>query len=688
VHLTDISFRSPRYLAYAVIVAIVYFAAAEFGLSLASVHTNVSPVWPPTGVAIAALLILGRAFWPAILVGALATNLLTHVSVATAAGIATGNTLEALTAWYLLKHVGRTNKPLDSVAGVMRFLLFAVILSPAVAATIGNSSLCLGGAAPWANFSKLWVTWWLGDGFGALVVAPFLLSWTTQAKIETRPRMPFEGLLLLVLLFIVAMTAFGGWLPGKTRDYPIQQICLPFLIWAALRFDQRLLCAAILLLSGVAVWGTSMGYGPFIQDNPNESLLLLQLFIGVSTLMALILHAVMNERKRAVEEKLHLTAEVQVQRQRIADIVSHVPGVVWEAWGRPDAATQQINFVSSYVEKMLGYTEKEWLSTPNFWLTIVHPDDRESAVRAASTTFASNEVGVNRFRWITKDKRELWVESRSVAVSDEKGQPIGMRGVTMDITPAIRAEQERIELLSRERDARAQAEKASRLKDEFLANTSHELRTPLTSIVGWSRLLRSGTLDPKEVGHAFEVIDRNARSLTRIVEDMLDVSRIITGKLLLTFVPIDLLPVVNAAIDAVQPAAEAKGIKILSHIDSPNLILNGDAERLQQVAWNLLSNAVKFTPDGGEVDVSVGSEGSYAKIVIVDTGPGIPPEFLPHVFERFTQADRSSTRRHGGLGLGLAIVRHLVELHGGTVEARNREGKTGAILTVRLPAST
>ncbi len=169
---------------------------------------------------------------------------------------------------------------------------------------------------------------------------------------------------------------------------------------------------------------------------------------------------------------------------------------------------------------------------------------------------------------------------------------------------------------------------------------------------------------------------------------MLDVSRIITGKLFLTFVPIDLLQVINAAIDAVHPAAQAKGIKVLTHIDSPNLIVNGDAERLQQVAWNLLSNAVKFTGDGGEVDVSVGREGSYAKITIADTGPGITPEFLPHVFERFTQADRSTTRQHGGLGLGLAIVRHLVELHGGTVEARNRQGREGAIFTVTLPAST
>lgn len=670
------------------VLAIVYFAAAEFGLTLASVHINVSPVWPPTGVAIAALLILGRLFWPAILVGALGANLLTPVPILSAVGIAAGNTLEALTAWYLLARHGWTNKQLESTRGVMRFVLFAVILSPAVSATIGDLSLCLGGAARWANFPKLWITWWLGDGFGALVIAPFILSWTTRSRTPPRSRVISEGSLILVLLFITAMIVFGGWLPGRMRDYPIEHLCVPFLVWAALRLDQRLLCTAILLLSGVAVWGTSVGRGPFIQGSPNESLLLLQLFIGVSTLLAMLLYAVISERKKVEADKTSLNAELQVNRQRIADIVSHVPGVVWEAWGEPDATTQRINFVSSHVEKMLGYTENEWLSTPNFWLNIVHPDDRERAAREALQKFASGQGGVSRFRWMARDGREVWVEAHSVVVNDEMGQPVGMRGVTMDVTSAIRAEQERIELLNREREARALAEDASRLKDEFLANTSHELRTPLTAIVGWIRLVRSGRLDEKTSEHAFKVIEQNAWSQTRIVEDMLDVSRIITGKLNLTFVPCDLLPVITAAIDAVHPAAEAKGIRILTWFESSNLIVNGDADRLQQVVWNLLSNAVKFTPDGGQVDVSVAKDDSYAKIMIADTGIGIEPEFLPHVFERFTQADRSTTRKYGGLGLGLAIVRHFVELHGGKVEAQNRNEQTGTVFTVSLPISS
>ena len=261
-----------------------------------------------------------------------------------------------------------------------------------------------------------------------------------------------------------------------------------------------------------------------------------------------------------------------------------------------------------------------------------------------------------------------------------------MRGVTMDITPAVRAELERGELLHRESHAREQAEEASRLKEEFLATVSHELRTPLNAVVGWSRLLRGGQLDAAAASHAIEIIERNALMQKQIVEDLLDVSRIITGKLRINTQPVDLLLVIHAAIDAIRPAAEAKEIEIRSHFEAPDVIVKADVERLQQVFWNLLANAVKFTPARGAIDIHLRHEDSLAEVSIEDSGPGVPADFLPRIFERFSQADGSSTRKHGGLGLGLAIVRHLVELHGGTVSARNRDEQGGAVLTVSLPA--
>jgi PAS domain S-box-containing protein len=334
---------------------------------------------------------------------------------------------------------------------------------------------------------------------------------------------------------------------------------------------------------------------------------------------------------------------------------------------------------------MLGYSAEEWLSIPQFGLQVIHPEDRERAIAEAAAIFASGKGGSSRFRMIHKDGREVWVEAQSIVVCDESG-PVGMRGVTMDITPAVQAEFERSELLQSESQAREQAEEASRLKEEFLATVSHELRTPLNAVVGWSRLLRVGQLDPAAANHAIEIIERNALMQKQIVEDLLDVSRIITGKLRLNTQPVDLLLVIHAAVDAIRPAAEAKEIEIRSQFEAPDVIVKADVERLQQVFWNLLANAVKFTPAQGTVDIYLRQENSLVEVRIEDSGPGIPPEFLPRIFERFSQADGSITRKHGGLGLGLAIVRHLVELHGGVVSARNRDGNGGAVLIVVLPA--
>lgn len=268
---------------------------------------------------------------------------------------------------------------------------------------------------------------------------------------------------------------------------------------------------------------------------------------------------------------------------------------------------------------------------------------------------------------------------------DELLQLVGGIGRQIgQFTKRKRAEEERAELLERERAARADAERANRLKDEFLATLSHELRTPLNAVIGWSRILKSGRLDSDSATHAMEVIERNAWSQKQIIEDILDVSRVITGKLHLNLGPVDLVAVVDTALDAVRPALEAKAINIETIIDAGLKIVSGDADRLRQVVWNLLSNAAKFTPSEGKVEVRVSHDAAHVQIQVSDSGPGIDPAFLPHVFERFRQADGTTTRTHGGLGLGLAIVRHLVELHGGIITAQNRTDGHGAIFTVKL----
>jgi signal transduction histidine kinase/DNA-binding response OmpR family regulator len=259
------------------------------------------------------------------------------------------------------------------------------------------------------------------------------------------------------------------------------------------------------------------------------------------------------------------------------------------------------------------------------------------------------------------------------------GKSNGLVVVANEVTESVQARQ-RID------DLRQTAERANRAKDEFLSTLSHELRTPLNAIVGWSQLMRTGSVPPPQVPRALETIERNARIQARLVEDMLDLSRIEQGKLVISVGPLEMVRVVEAAIDALRPAADAKQIRLQPVLDSHATIV-GDADRLQQVAWNLLSNAIKFTPRAGRVQIRLRRERSFVELAIADTGQGIDPQFLPHVFDRFRQGDQTFTRQAGGLGLGLAIVRALVELHGGEITAQSDGPEQGATFTVRLPVA-
>jgi PAS domain S-box-containing protein len=544
-----------------------------------------------------------------------------------------------------------------------------------------------------------------------------------------------------------------------------------------------------------------------------------------------------SERGQDLQE---MANRIEDERQRLADIVSSVPGVVWEAHGNPDRRSQRIDYVSEHVTRMLGYTVEEWLATPNFWLTIVHPDDRDAAAKHAQEHFAAGDFRVNTFRWLTKDGRAIWVESHSMVVKDDDGTAIGMRGVTLDITPrkraedslrflarvsevatstldaqatlenaaaaalpilgdlcvidvveggairravvkhidpamdadarllqtynprpdfdygsaaAIRSGQPEIvndlppEVLaqrgddeyrrliarlksqsylvapliarsgtigavtvgSREKQRYGQSDldlaalfarrvalalenaqlhtaavEANRAKDAFLATVSHELRTPMTATLGWVRMLTMGLADDETTKLALESIDRSTEAQARLIEDILDVSSIISGKFRLTVAPVDLCTVITNAIETLRPAATAKQIAIGVHLDVTPLV-EGDANRLQQIVWNLLSNAIKFVPRGGQIVVRLVCAGNAVRIIVSDDGPGVDPAFLPHVFERFRQADGSTARVHSGLGLGLAIVRHLAELHGGHATAESDGPGKGATFTVELP---
>jgi signal transduction histidine kinase len=269
-------------------------------------------------------------------------------------------------------------------------------------------------------------------------------------------------------------------------------------------------------------------------------------------------------------------------------------------------------------------------------------------------------------------------------IKDEVNSHLLIRSLRYAVARGL-LEKERSQLLARERAARAQAEEANRAKDEFLAIVSHELRTPLSAMLGWSRMLATDKLDPETVKRGIEAIERNARAQTQLIGDLLDISRITTGKLHLNARPLKLDPIISGVLDAMSPAAQAKQISLQMKLAEDAGLISGDPDRMQQIVWNILSNAIKFTPAGGRVEVAVSRIDTCVEISVADTGQGISAEFLPHVFERFRQADSSTTRKFGGLGLGLSIVRHLVELHGGLIQVQSEGEGKGSTFTVKFP---
>lgn len=444
--------------------------------------------------------------------------------------------------------------------------------------------------------------------------------------------------------------------------------------------------------------------------------------------------------KRQATQLAAVNAELRESEQRFRSLSSCSPVGIFltDVEGR-------CTYTNPRLQAICGITPEQAFG--DAWLQSVHPEDREQVLANWSSLTLTNGEYSNEFRLETPAGIVRQVHLRASPMLSPLGELIGHVGTVEDITDRKQAEEARAQII-REQAARQQAEAANRMKDEFLATLSHELRTPLNSVLGWARLLRTRSFDEATIARALETIERNAKAQAQLIEDILDVSRIIRGKLHLNLRPINLIPIIEAAVDSMRPTAEAKSLQLEYKFelsvapvtaDSPplhssedqllllssggstdansslkkeetlgeeifdssgttplnplmrkeetltgSILVNGDADRLQQIVWNLVSNAIKFTPEGGKIEVRCLRAGSHAQIQVSDTGIGISLEFLPHVFDRFRQADSTTTRSHGGLGLGLAIVRHLVELHGGTVYADSQGEGQGSTFTVEL----
>ncbi len=650
--------------------AAVYYAAAKLGLSMAFIADQVTAVWPPTGIALAAVLVLGPRVWPGILLGAFLANATAAEPLATAAGIAIGNTLEALVGAALLRQVG-FRRSLERPRDVVALALLSATLSTAVSATIGTVSLCVGRVQPWSAWGALWWVWWVGDALGALVMAPLLLVWSAPPVIVGRRRRTAEAVALGACVVVGGGVVFMSGIGMQSGGYPLHYMIFPLVAWAALRFGQPATTAVTFAVAGLAIWSTMHGRGPFVMATVNASLVILQLFMAVVAVTALLLGAAITDRDLVERRRREEYRLLEASERRLRHALEAGKMGVWE-W---NIATGDV-WWSDTLEPIHGLAPGRFSGTFAGFQALIHPEDRDQVNAAIARAVDEGSSYDVEFRIVSPDGAPRWMAGQGRAITDAHGRAVAMIGVGRDVT-------ERRRLAAELEDRARQLADADRRKDEFLAMLAHELRNPLAALTTALHLLR---MDVSHRERSLQVADRQLRQLVRLVDDLLDVSRITRGKITLRKEPVLLDDLVRRAVETVRPAIDARGHAFTVSLPPETVALEADPARMVQVLGNLLSNAVKYTAPGGSLWLTGERIGDEVVIRVRDSGVGIAADLLPHVFDLFVQGSRSIDRTRGGLGIGLTVVRRLVEMHGGRVDARSPGLGQGSEFLVYLPA--
>ena len=696
-HQIAISERPFRYAVQVGVLAVLYFAAAKISLLLAIPPGYATAVWPPSGVAVAAVLLAGNRMWPGVWLGAALANLAVQASGVAALLLGTGNALEALVAAALIRRLIGIPVRFESGEDVFKFVAAAAV-GATVAATIGVSAIALVGAKPLADFAINWWTWWQGDLTGIIVFAPLILFWTARPSRRVSSSKKIEATLFAVVLAAAGYIFFGSGTTSLGISPALLLLTFPLIIWAALRFEQLEVSAAITALCAIAIVYTIVGRGPFASSSVNASLLLLLAFVSIVAVTGLVLSAVVGQRRRAREalqqarDDLELRVSLRTQELEEAnqslrqDIVVRTK-LEDELRRSEEKFRLLVGGIRDYAVFMLDPEGR--IATWNEGAEAIKGYKAEEIIGEHFSRFYPQEAidarfpqmelevaaRVGRFEdegWrLRKDGSAFWANVIITALFDSNGKLRGFAKVTRDMT-----ERRRVVAL----------EESERKMNEFLAMLGHELRNPLAPIRNALDLMRIQANGDSRLEWARSVIDRQLTQLTRLVDDLLDVGRISSGKIALRKEPIEINAAVQRAVEASRPLADASRHTLEVRLSPEPLSVDGDLIRLAQVVLNLLTNAIKYTQAGGRIEVDVAREGAFAVVRVKDTGIGMSPELMPKVFDLFVQGERSLDRSEGGLGIGLTLVKRLVSLHGGTVSAHSDGPGRGSEFAISLPA--
>jgi PAS domain S-box-containing protein len=657
------------------VLAALYFVVAKLSLLTAIPPGYATSVWPPSGIALAAVLLFGPRIWPGVWIGAALVNLSVQSSLLAAVIIGSGNAIEALVGAALVKRQIGVPRHFQRGEDVFKFVGLAAAAST-IAATIGTLAVDTVAGLP-TGFAAAWWTWWQGDWTGMIVIAPLLLVWTVAPAVAWTARRKREVIGFAVVLALVGYVAFGTDLTSPIFSPLLLLLTLPLVNWAALRFDQREVVVTIAILCAMAVGFTVAGRGPLASGSVDASLLQLLVFISAIAMTGLSISAVVNQRRRAME----------ALRESRDDLEQRVIERTWELRRSEETFRLLVEGIQDYAifmldqdgrieswnkgaERIEGYAADEIIGQhiSRFFPADAIESNRPQQELALAKAQGRCEVEGWRLR---KDGTRFWANVVITALYDDAGQFRGFAKVTRDMT-----EPKRIESL----------EQRERQTNEFLAMLGHELRNPLAPIRNALSLMGMQSADDSTREWSRSVIDRQVTQLTRLVDDLLDVARITSGKIELKKERVELNAAVLRAVDSCKPVADARQQNLDVQTSKEHLPVDGDLIRLSQIVINLLNNAIKYTPDGGRITVSVARDGNWAVLRVKDTGSGIPAELLPKAFDLFVQGERSLARTEGGLGIGLTIVRKLVDLHGGTVSAGSDGPGKGSEFIVLLPA--